>query len=182
MSNTNKIKLSTSKGNLFTIVDDRDLKKVQDEGTWFYHKTGYAYRKITDFKGRRITVYLHRFIVGLKYGDVWQVDHIDGNRLNNSRSNLRIVTASENSQNKRSVGGSSDYRGVSKNGNKWVAAVNIPEGERIRKTFDKEIDAAIWAHLLREEKVPYYVPDEKILAAVSDNQKLKNCLEKYLQK
>ena len=182
MSTTSKIKLSTGKGDFYAVVDNKDVKRVQEAGPWFFHKTGYAYTKVTRFDKKRITVYLHRFIVGLKYGDAWQVDHMDGNKLNNSKENLRIVTQSENNQNKGSLGGSSEYRGVHKKGNKWIASVSIPQGKRIRQSFDNEIDAAIWAHIVREKKVPYYVPDQKILTVINDYQDLKNSLAKSWQK
>lgn len=40
--------------------------------------------------------YLHRAIMGLTRGDRRQVDHVDRNKKNNQRSNLRIVTRTEN--------------------------------------------------------------------------------------
>jgi hypothetical protein len=42
--------------------------------------------------------YLHRFIIGAKKGEI--VDHIDRNKKNNSRENLRIVSYSLNAYNK----------------------------------------------------------------------------------
>jgi len=51
--------------------------------------------------GKPITEYLHRVVAGAKSGDI--VDHIDGDTLNNRRSNLRIVTASENAENRRAT-------------------------------------------------------------------------------
>ena len=44
-------------------------------------------------------VYLHRFI--LEYAGKRVVDHIDGNGLNNSRSNLRVVSHKANMRNRR---------------------------------------------------------------------------------
>lgn len=45
----------------------------------------------------------HRIIWALHYGSIsstQQIDHIDGNRLNNKIENLRLCNGAENSQNK----------------------------------------------------------------------------------
>lgn len=52
-------------------------------------KTIYARTKI-----KRKTVFLHRLVMGAQKGD--EIDHIDGDGLNNRRSNLRFVTHTEN--------------------------------------------------------------------------------------
>lgn len=70
---------------------------------------------------------LHREILGLEFGDKRQVDHIDGNGLNNVRSNLRIVFSAENQRAKmrKRIGASSLFRGVTwdKERQKWQAKV-----------------------------------------------------------
>jgi hypothetical protein len=50
-----------------------------------------------------------------------QVDHIDGNKLNNNINNLRWVSASENQHNRKTAKGY--YR--NKQHNKWQAQINI---------------------------------------------------------
>ena len=47
--------------------------------------------------------YLHRFLLDAEASEI--VDHIDGNALNNSRSNIRIVTQSENQRSARRLPG-----------------------------------------------------------------------------
>lgn len=85
----------------FTIrLDDEDMHLL-GEYTWRAHWTGqrhYAARK-TDVGGKTKTIYLHRLIVAAPPG--LQVDHRDGDTLNNTRANLRLVTAAQNQQNRR---------------------------------------------------------------------------------
>jgi hypothetical protein len=69
------------------------------------------------------TIKLHRYIMDNYTGnDV--VDHIDGNKLNNTRKNLRIITRAQNAMNKKkALGGSSQYIGVSWFDNRWIASI-----------------------------------------------------------
>lgn len=59
--------------------------------------------------------YYHRFLMNAEPGDI--VDHKDGCRMNNTRVNLRLVTASENQIN-RQHGGNVHYCNTAK---KWIA-------------------------------------------------------------
>jgi len=52
---------------------------------------------------------LHRFLMNPPDG--YEIDHIDGDRLNNRRANLRVVTQLQNSQNKP-TSGATGHRGV----------------------------------------------------------------------
>lgn len=162
MSNTHKIKLGKSKSFGIAFIDKEDRQRVEAEGTWQLHKTGYAYRN-KSINNKKQTVYLHRFIVGLEHGDGLQVDHIDGNKLNNSKENLRIVSAGQNAQNKTKSLGVSKYRGVSKDKNKWIGSVNIPGEKRLRKTFATEEEAAIWCQENRNKHLPYALPDPEVV-------------------
>lgn len=79
------------------IVDDHDYPAVC-HAQWFRNGDGYAVAFV-QVQGRFKLTYLHRYL--LHAPDDQQVDHIDGNPLNNVRSNLRLVTPQQNSQNKR---------------------------------------------------------------------------------
>jgi hypothetical protein len=75
-------------------------------------------------KGRKFL--MHRVIA--KTPDGMVTDHIDGDGLNNLRSNLRPATKAENSFNaKLSSANTSGYKGVSwyKAGRKWRAIINV---------------------------------------------------------
>jgi len=70
------------------------------------------------------SVLMHRMILGAEAGNL--VDHIDGNGLNNQRSNLRLATPQQNAWNRRGRG-ESKYQGVRRINGKWAAFVS-PSG------------------------------------------------------
>lgn len=74
---------------------------------------------------------MHRLITGAGAGQ--QVDHINGNKLDNRRSNLRLCTQSENMRNRGATAlNTSGFKGVhwSANDRKWRAGIKV-EGKRI---------------------------------------------------
>lgn len=87
----------------FTTVDDDDVCWVRQHQWRYYPRptgAGYAGRPI-QIGGKQSTVYLHRVIVGAPRE--MEVDHRDGDGLNNQRRNLRLATRSQNNQNRRGV-------------------------------------------------------------------------------
>lgn len=77
--------------------------------------------------------------------DPIQVDHINGNRLDNRVENLRDVTQSQNQWNMRPRGGKSKFKGVylAKGGKKWGARIKLNGVTRHLGTFAGEVDAAL---------------------------------------
>lgn len=76
-------------------------------------------------KGNR-TIYLHRQIMDFPVGLV--VDHINGDTLDNRRTNLRICTQKENIRNSKMFNtNTSGYRGVTfrKDRGKWASQIMI---------------------------------------------------------
>jgi hypothetical protein len=104
--------------------------------------TVYSSRNSTD-GGTLRKVYLHNAIFG-KLEDM-QIDHIDGNGLNNQRSNLRFATSSQNLQNTGSrKNNKSGLKGVSRKSGrfKWVAQIRA-NGKKI---FLGHFDDPLIAH------------------------------------
>ena len=92
-------------------------------------KYGKPYRQ---FKNNGIHIYEHRAIWELLNGpipDRLVIDHIDGNSINNSPSNLRCISQTENNRSKmrRGKGSASGYTGVTwdKRNGAWKAHVEI---------------------------------------------------------
>jgi len=90
------------------IVDDSDheeLSRFRWYASWAPNtKSFYALRNNRLPGGRRTVELMHRRILGLKRGDKGQVDHVNHRTLDNRRSNIRIVTHSENQHNRRHKG------------------------------------------------------------------------------
>ena len=94
--------------------------------------------------------YLHRWLFNLDKDDKRVVDHIDGNKLNCSRENLRLCTVSENMHNRNKIGKNgktaSKYKGVVKdksNSIKWVAMCRKDNVVYRIGSYDTEKEAAI---------------------------------------
>lgn len=89
-----KIHLNTS---VSAMVDDEDYDSLKDQ-KWRYNKvTGYAYRSES---AKHRTFYMHRVILGVTDRNT-QIDHINGDKLDNRRCNIRAGTRSQNQQNQK---------------------------------------------------------------------------------
>jgi len=84
----------------FTLVDD-DVYEWASQYKWCAVKDGntfYALRTLLLEDGRQVTCRLHQCIIGHTLIKL-HTDHLDGNGLNNQRSNLRFVTNRKNQGN-----------------------------------------------------------------------------------
>lgn len=127
------------------IVDDEDYKYLM-QWKWCCNASGYAVTSIRGDDGKQKTVRMHRLINKTPPGKF--TDHIDGNRLNNRRSNLRSCTNRQNQFNSRPIrGGSSKYKGVCFHihRRKWLTQIRGIESGKILFIgyFEDEEDAAI---------------------------------------
>lgn len=129
----------------FALVDDADYEAVS-QFKWYAVKIGrrfYAIRPIRKPDGQKTTQYMHRFLMP----GVAEVDHIDGDGLNNSREkNLRSVTRQQNLQGfqRQRLGKTSKFRGVCwcRTYSKWLVRIKVDRRNIHVGYFEEELDAA----------------------------------------
>lgn len=127
------------------IIDDEDFEQVsQYKWTALRSTTGNVFRPVTYIKnsdGNWTSMAMYRLIMGNP--ENLQVDHIDHQPLNNQKSNLRIVTASQNAQHRRKFANNqSGYKGVVWDKSRYVAQITS-KGKRIKLgRFECPIEAA----------------------------------------
>jgi hypothetical protein len=130
------------------LVDDEDAELVGRYRWWVDHDwPGLWYARTavpcpTNMSGVTMRS-MHRLILDPPVGV--QVDHRNGNGLDNRRSNLRLATAAQNQHNQHARrGGSSRFKGVDWNlaRRKWRAHVKVNGRKRYLGSFDDELDAA----------------------------------------
>lgn len=130
------------------LVDDADYEMVS-RYRWYLHevrregrisgpyaRTSFSRR---DHGGKAPAIFMHQMIMGLT-----GVDHADHDTLNNQRYNLRPATSAQNGANrrKRSDARSSIYKGVSRRGGKWRAAIGAGGTPTYLGNFAEETSAA----------------------------------------
>lgn len=124
---------------------------------WYLSNHGYAMANHHD-SGKRYTFIMHRVILGCKDSSEWG-DHINGNRLDNRRVNLRIVEPTENTRNRRvaknSKSGVLNVVTIQTQRGSFYQATLKRYGRLYRKCFPKTpegLDAAtLYVSLLRKE-------------------------------
>jgi hypothetical protein len=121
------------------------LTKIDDE----YYDEICIYRwNLSNGYAKSKEGYLHRMIMSAKEKEI--IDHINNDKLDNRKSNLRVVSRSQNAQNVcKKVNCSSNYIGVSfnKGSNKWSSYIKI-NSVKNSFHFEKEDHAAWWYNQL----------------------------------
>lgn len=116
------------------IVDDADYYNLASY-RWVVNYYGYAVRSAHKDLGLNCTMLLHRQVMNPTKDQL--IDHINGNRLDNRRSNLRIATHSENQRNRgKQNNNTSGFKGVvflksDQRRKKWAAQIKA-NGKQIR--------------------------------------------------
>lgn len=149
---------------LWTIIDLDDLERVLDfPFTWSakydpdldqYYAESTIHKK---HNGKRwaTSMKLHKFIMDVEDSNV--VDHINHDTLDNTKGNLRVISHSNNSMNRKSRNSNnkSGYRNVSWSNreNKWIVQLQVNKRNTVLGRFpkDKLLDAAKFAEEKRKE-------------------------------
>ena len=154
------------KENLWTTIDLEDLDRVLNfPFTWVtrYDKTLHDYYAVAtvwsvDEDGNRKgnPIYLHRFIMNSENENEW-VDHINHKPRDNRKENLRPISISDNSRNRktRNRNNKSGYRNVSwsKKEKKWLVQLQVDGRNKVLGKFleDQLEEAGKFAEQKRKE-------------------------------
>lgn len=138
---TARVPVKMPGGWLFTLIDAADVEVV---AAFKWNLMGSGYAMTYDSDGRIVT--MHRMLLGLVSGDKRVADHINGDQLDNRRSNLRIATHASNLRNvkKQRRNNSIGYMGVRKTtvADRWIARCTFEGKVRHLGTFKTPEDAA----------------------------------------
>jgi hypothetical protein len=137
------------------LVDDEDF----DHLNAFRWNAGGGYARRLDWNGvgqKLNAILMHRVVMDARPGQ--EVDHINGNGLDNRKANLRLCSHLQNSRNRKKQvltqgrRSSSAYKGVyRRSSGKWAASIRIDQRQVYLGTFATEVDAAVaYAKAARE--------------------------------
>jgi len=116
----NVIKLFLKNSGNYTIIDTEDYHKIKE-----YHWGERIHGYVAGCKNKK-RIYLHRLILDVVNTPDVSIDHINGNKLDNRKCNLRVCAHSQNTKNHRiPINNTSGILGVwwHKQNKKWVAEI-----------------------------------------------------------
>jgi hypothetical protein len=129
-----------------TIVSPEDFDLVaQHRWYGFFNTTSkrwYAYADIKNADGKAERVYMHRLIMNAPRG--LDVDHANGNSLDNRRSNLRLASRSQNQANRPAPrNNQTGFKGVQRGrSGRYIARIQQCGKVKHIGTFTSKVEAA----------------------------------------
>lgn len=137
------LRLGGKYGGVNALVDPDDYDRCK-AWSWQRSENGYAFRTVSYGRKRTEKLLLHRFIMGDTCDK--EVDHINGDKLDNRKANLRLVTRSQNIANRPKRNNSTTpYKGVrlANGGPRWRAYISAKEiGQKHLGCFETAEEAA----------------------------------------
>jgi hypothetical protein len=115
-----KIPLANGKG--FAIIDAAD-KELVSQYRWRLGSGGYAITHVRRGK-KQVTLYMHRLLLFGLTSNPKEVDHINHNKLDNQRANLRPATRAQNHRNK-AIRPDRAFKGIEQQAGKWRARITV---------------------------------------------------------
>jgi hypothetical protein len=154
-----RVRVRPSEPDAHTIIDAIDAPWAE-QWMWSLNIGGYVTRPrlAGDPSDGPRRIFLHREILNLSTESRLEGDHINRDKLDNRRRNLRVVTRMQNAQNVSSCEGSSSiYRGVTwyRQLGKWHAQVRSGGKTHHFGYFSDEIEAAEAARIGRSILHPF---------------------------
>lgn len=132
--------LYTNRDRVPFLIDEEFEEKVSSK-TWWITNKGYVETRFTPIRNEgQIRLFLHQFLFGKAPLDL-QWDHIDRDKLNNQRPNLRVVTSSKNNLNKGHLH-KYGFRGIDLHRTKWRGYVRS-EGKTFYTPCFTDIEQAV---------------------------------------
>jgi hypothetical protein len=135
-------------GELYWKIAPAQRTKINDIAGSLSHGYKQVYIKNKPYKLHRVIFMMHHGYVGD------QIDHIDGNSLNNKIENLRVVTNSQNQLNRKiSKNSKTKFKGVSKHAQveKYMVRLKVNGKERYFGLFEDLELAGLVADMAREK-------------------------------
>ena len=139
-ANSFNMEISISGTDLVALIDDEDFELV-NKYKWKLQDGKIKYARSSN----RLGILMHRLLLRLKKGDP-DVDHINGNGLDNRKHNLRLANKSQNGANRtKQEESTSKYKGVSFNRRDCIWQVQIIYNQKhlCIGTFKTELEGAI---------------------------------------
>lgn len=131
--------INLTKRNIKVQIDSQDKNEVLSY-SWHLTDKGYL-RTAIRISGRKSDLYLHRLIMAPPSNKI--VDHINHDRLDNRRCNLRLCTRSQNNMNRKLRSDNLlGFKGVTAVGNRYRVKIKFMNKNIYIGTFESAEKAA----------------------------------------
>lgn len=171
-----------SHGIISAYIDSDDYELVSSK-VWRISKKKNKYYLVTGSKHKGTSEYLHHLLIDSKIPNGYEVDHIDGNSLNNRRKNLRIVSRLKNIQNSKArIDNTIGIRGISKTGSKYIVDFSYHPNRYYFKHW-ANLQDAVYCRMFAEQHFDLHMLENNPLATqyLTASEEYKNEMRNYVE-